>query len=135
MNKWEWDMGIEPKCYVITPLGNQKVTTSGMFSEKVKAEHYGWFFFLFVFVCLFFKSDNFQNVCEYFRMRNLAKESVKTINDQAIRGTLKCDHFPAMISAGIFLLVLTMEELCELERFFMEDSKDLLQTEALVELI
>lgn len=87
-----------------------------------------------MFVCLF-KSDNFQNVCEYFRMRNLAKESVKTINDQAIRGTLKCDHFPAMISAGIFLLVLTMEELCELECFFMEDSKDLLQTEALVELI
>lgn len=54
MNKWEWDMGIEPKCYVITPLGNQKVTTSGMFSEKVKAEHYGWFFFVCVclFVCL-----------------------------------------------------------------------------------
>lgn len=110
------------------------MTTFGMLSEKVKVEHYIYINRIYIYIFFLSQTNNFQNVCEYFRMRNLAKESVKTVNDQVVRGTLKCDHFPSMISAGIFLLVFTIEELGELAPFFMEDSKDLLQTEALVEL-
>lgn len=95
------------------------MTTFGILNEKVETEHNNYYFFFLS------QTNNFQNVCEYFRMKNLAKGSVKTINDRAVRGTLKCNHLPAMVSAW---------RNSELACFFMEESKDLFQTEVLVEL-
>lgn len=64
-------------------------------------------------------------------MRNPAKQAAKTI-DQVVRGILRDGP-----SAQIFLLVFTMKKHGKgltSQDFFMEDSKGVLQTEALVEL-
>lgn len=116
MDEKKWGMGIQPKHYVIIPLGETKSDNFQNLLKKWKQREHN-------------NKDSNKQLGRSIKTFQNAKESAKTI-DQVIRGMLRGDSF----YAEVFLLVFIMEKHGKgltSEHFFMEDSKSLFQTEAL----